>query len=215
MAAQQPLPAHADAAPGYVVLLDAAHGGPEPGARLTPQLLEKDLTLALSIRLRSRLAARGIAVVTTREQDSDPDADARAAAANRSHAAACLLLHATTSGTGVHLYTSSLAPASAPRAGSPRPWATAQAGYLTQSLKLASDLSEALAHAGIPVTLGSVSLQPADSMACPAVLVEAAPMLPRRGEAAAPLSDPAYQGRLVDALAGALEQWRADWKAQP
>jgi N-acetylmuramoyl-L-alanine amidase len=183
--------------------------------RISDHLLEKDLTLALSVRLRSTLAAHGIAVVTTRENDSDPLAQTRAADANRTHASACLLLHATASGSGVHLYTSSLPQASLPAPGTPRPWATAQAGYITQSLKLSSDVSEALGHAGIPVTLGSVSLRQIDSMACPAVLLELAPLLPSRGKVAASLDDGSYQTRLIDALGGALEQWRSDWKAQP
>ncbi len=204
--AQQPNPEPAR----YTVLLDAAHGGPETGARLSDQLLEKDLVLALSVRLRSMLSARGITVVTTRESDTNPAPDVRAAMGNRAHAAACLLLHATTSGTGVHLYTSALAP-SAPLTSGLRPWVTAQAGFLTQSLKLSSDLSEAFGHASVPVTLGSVSLQPIDSMACPAVILEVAPLLARRGKPGAALSDAEYQTRLIDALSGALEQWRADW----
>jgi N-acetylmuramoyl-L-alanine amidase len=200
----------------FVVLLDAAHGGAETGARLRDQpdqLLEKDLVLALSVRLRSVLTAHGIAVVTTRETDTNPAPDSRAAVANRAHASACLLLHATASGTGVHLYTSALQQ-TAPPAGL-RPWATAQAAFLTQSLKLSSDLNAALGHASIPVTLGSVSLQPVDNMACPAVILEVAPLIPRRGKAGAAVGDQAYQTRLVDAVGGALEQWRADWKTQP
>ena len=167
------------------------------------------------MRLRSTLSAHGITVITTRESDTNPTADARAAAANRAHASACLVLHATTSGTGVHLYTSSLPAAPQVEAGSLRPWATAQAGFLTQSLKLSSDVSEALGHAGVPVTLGSVSMRPIDNMACPAVILEVAPLLPRRGKSGAPITDADYQTRLVNALSGAMEQWRADWKAQP
>ena len=200
-------------APRYTVLLDAAHGGSETGARLKDRLPEKDLTLALSVRLRSILTAHGIAVVTTRESDTNPQPEQRAGLANRTHPSACLLLHATTSGTGVHLYTSSLSPQQAATPpGGLLPWATAQAAFLTQSLRLASDLSEAFAHAAIPVTLGSVSLQPIDSLACPAVILELAPLLPRRGKAGAEIDGPAYQIRVVDALGGALEQWRADWQ---
>ena len=203
-------------APRYVVLLDAAHGGQDTGARLSSQLLEKDLVLALSVRLRSVLTAHGIAVVTSRETDLSLPPDARAALANRTHPAACLLLHATTSGTGVHLYTSALAPGASPAASSLlRPWATAQAGFLTQSLKLSSDLSSAFGYASVPVTLGSISLQPIDTMACPAVILEVAPLLPRRGNKGAALSDADYQTRLINALGGALEQWRDDWRAQP
>src|SRR5208282_6294497 len=57
--------------PAFSVVIDAAHGGTDTGARITSSLIEKDITLALAIRLRSALAARGIAVVTTRESDAD------------------------------------------------------------------------------------------------------------------------------------------------
>jgi N-acetylmuramoyl-L-alanine amidase len=206
-------PAQQPAAPPFTVLLDAAHGGSETGARLNDHWAEKDFVLALSVRLRSLLTAHGAAVATTRESDANPSPDSRAAVANRTHAAACLILHATTSGTGVHLYTAALSPQPAPAGLTP--WATAQAPLLTQSLKLSSDISTALGHAGIPVIMGQVSLAPVDNMACPAVILEVAPLLPRRGNSGAALDDPNYQTQLIDAIVGALEQWRADWKAQP
>src|SRR5580704_16557335 len=59
--APAPQPAPAPPPPRFVVLLDAAHGGDDPGGRLTNQA-EKDFTLALSVRLRSLLAARGFQV---------------------------------------------------------------------------------------------------------------------------------------------------------
>ncbi len=207
--AQQP-PA---SSPHFRVVLDAAHGGPETGTRISDRMLEKDLVLSLSVRLRSTLAAHGIDVVTTRESDAALSLGDRAAAANHSSASACLLLHATASGTGVHLYTSSLAPAS-DRAGL-RPWSAAQSPYITQSLRLSSEISSAMGHSAIPVALGRTSLAPMDSLACPAVAVEVAPLAARRGERGLLLSDPEYQARLVDALTGALEQWRADWTEQP
>src|ERR1039457_4774530 len=74
----------------FVVVLDAAHGGDNPGARLASGQSEKAVTLALSVRLRSLLAARGIAVVTTRESDTTIDHGKRAEIANRTNAQACL-----------------------------------------------------------------------------------------------------------------------------
>ena len=93
-----------------MVVLDAAHGGDDAGARLSNGQPEKAYTLALSVRLRSLLMARGIAVVTTRESDTTVNADRRAEIANRANAQACLSLHASESGSGVHLFVSSLAP---------------------------------------------------------------------------------------------------------
>ena len=182
---------------------------------MAPQLLEKDVVLALSIHLRSALAARGMHVVTTRENDANVSVEARAAAANHAHAGACVVLHATANGSGVHLYTPSLAQSSAPP-GEPAhlsAWTTAGAPYITQGLQLASAMAGALDGAAIPYTLGRLSLPAIESMRCPAVAVEVAPLRPLREGArtgSAGLGDPDYQARLVDALAAALVQWRAE-----
>lgn len=196
-------------APRFGVVIDAAHGGADNGARLSDHLLEKDLVLTLSVRLRSTLAAHGIYVVTTRESDSTIPALNRAEAANHVGAAACITLHATTSGSGVHLFTSSLTQIPLTRF---LPWDTAQGAYVEQSLRLSSEFDSALTHAEIPVTLGRTALQPLDSFACPAVAVEVAPMNVS-GKVTA-LSDPGYQDRLVAALAAAIEQWQRDWRQQ-
>ena len=214
-AQQAPFPPNQAPPPHFRVLLDAAHGGPEPGTRITDRMLEKDLVLSISVRLRSTLTAHGIDVVTTRENDTALPFTDRAAAANRARASACLLLHATASGSGVQLYTSSLAPSAiaGPAASGLRPWASAQSAYVTQGLRLSSEISTAMGHAEVPVSLGRTSLTPMDSLACPAVAVELAPLAERRGERARPLTDPGYQARLVDALTGAILAWQADWQA--
>ena len=198
--------------PRFSVVIDAAHGGADTGAKLTPGLMEKDLVLALSVRLRSLLAARGISVITTRESDTTVAADDRAGLANHSMAAACIMLHATTTGSGVHLFTSSLA---AVPNGRFLPWQTAQAAYTPQSLRLSSEIASALGHVQVPVTLGRASVPPMDNFTCPAVAVELAPLAHGNTTRAAPLTDSAYQTRIVEALAAALEQWRSDWRQQP
>ncbi len=196
--------------PRFGVVIDAAHGGSDSGARLSDHLLEKDLVLTLSVRLRSTLGAHGIYVVTTRESDGAVPALNRAEAANHVGAAACITLHATTSGTGVHLFTSSLTQIPLTRF---LPWETAQGAYAEQSLRLSSEFDSALTHAEIPVTLGRTALQPLDSFTCPAVAVELSP-LNISGKITA-LSDPEYQDRIVAALAAAVEQWQRDWRQQP
>jgi N-acetylmuramoyl-L-alanine amidase len=202
-----PAPAQAPPAAKFVVVLDAAHGGDDPGARLGNQA-EKDLTLALSVKLRSLLVARGIAVVTTRESGADVDAERRAEIANRANAAACLNLHAalinSKDGPAVHLFLSSL-----PSAADAHfvPWRTAQSAWITRSMALAGVLHSALTHAGITVTLGRTALPAIDSMACPAVAVEIAPQQPTD---AASADDAAFEAQVADALAAALVEWRAD-----
>lgn len=207
--APAPLP---PVAPQFLVLVDAAHGGTDTGARLSSTLLEKDLTLDLANRLRSMLGARGVVVTMTRNSDETLPATNRAEIADHTPFAACILIHATATGSGVHLYTSSL-PA-APRARFV-PWATAQAGYVTQSLKLSSDIDSALAHAQVPVTLGRTALQPMDSYACPAVAVEIAPLVEGASTRAEPITNEEYQRAILGALAAAVDEWRNEWRQQP
>jgi N-acetylmuramoyl-L-alanine amidase len=191
----------------FVVVLDAAHGGSDPGGRLGSNQTEKAATLALSVRLRSLLAARGIAVVTTRESDITLDNDRRAAIANHAKAQACLSLHASESGSGVHLFVSSLAPAQATRF---IPWQTAQAPFVTRSLTLAGVLNSALLHAGANVTLDRTALVTIDNMTCPAVAVELAPERGPGGQVLSEPDNPDYQARIASAIATALLQWRTE-----
>ena len=183
-----------------MVVLDAAHGGDDPGGRLNGQS-EEAFTLAMGVRLRSLLAARGIQVVTTRESDSTVDLVRRAEMANHANAQVCLSLHGTESGSGVHLYVSNLAPAQPARIA---PWKTAQAAWVTRSLALAGTLNSALLQAGMTVTLGRTSLPGVDSMTCPAVAVELAPERAPGKKVTAELDDPGYQARAAEALAAAL-----------
>jgi N-acetylmuramoyl-L-alanine amidase len=190
----------------FVVVLDAAHGGDDPGARLSNGQPEKAFTLALSVKLRSLLAARGIQVVTTRESDTAVDSNQRAETANHAAAQACLILHASESGSGVHLFASSLAPAPPTRFAA---WKTAQAASVTRSLALAGALNSALLRSGMQVTLGRTALPTMDSMTCPAVALEVAPE--RDGQKiVSGLDNEGYQARVTRALADALLEWRSE-----
>ncbi|HEX6496278.1 MAG TPA: N-acetylmuramoyl-L-alanine amidase [Acidobacteriaceae bacterium] len=197
--------------PQFLVVLDAAHGGADTGAHLAAHLDEKDLALALSIRLRSMLSARGIPVITTRESDATLPPAKRAAMANARKPAACLILHASDSGSGIHLFTSSLPPAQPTTF---LPWDQAQAAYLHKSLRWAAEINSAMTHAGVPVTLGRTAMQPLNNMTCPAAAVEIAP-LTKDGSITAALTDPDYQSRILAGLAAAIESWRRDWNTQP
>jgi N-acetylmuramoyl-L-alanine amidase len=192
-------------------VLDAAHGGDDPGGRLSNGQPEKALTLALSVRLRSLLAARGIQVVTTRESDATVDLNRRAEIANHANAEACLSLHVSESGSGIHLFASSLAPAQPARFAA---WKTAQAAWVTRSLALAGVLNSALLHAGMTVTLGRIALPAVDNMTCPAVAIEIAPERGSGQTVNAGLDDPGYQARVAEALAAALVEWRSDWGSE-
>ena len=192
-----------------LILLDPAHGGPDSGANLGGTLREKDVTLGFAAKLRSSLANANFNVTSTR--DADPSVvlttDQRAETANRLRPLACLILHATASGSGVHIYTSAL-PA-APDAGPDGttdaplvPWESAQAGSVEQSRKLASTFSSALTSAGVPVIESSAAVPPLDNMMCPAVAVEVAPA---SGSA---VGDSEYQRRIIGALTSGLLTWQ-------
>ena len=219
LAAQpQQTPSGASSLPGsgperihrMVILLDPAHGGLDSGSRISDATLEKDVTLALAFKLRSLLSARGFAVVMTRDADNptEPDAegspltlDDRAGIANHAQPVACLLLHATGSGTGVHLYLSELDAT----AGSPpvEPWLTAQAAWVPQSQQLEKQLATALTRAGIALVTSSASVRPVDSLTCPALVVELAPA----GSDPDSINDVDYQQRVAASIAGALVFW--------
>jgi N-acetylmuramoyl-L-alanine amidase len=195
-----------------VVVLDPAHGGADSGAKLGDQLLEKDVTLALAARLRTTLTAAGFTVVSTREADSfnPPTNDQRAETANRARTVACLVIHATGTGSGIHLYASTLDPKNPPAAGDDfeaTPWDSAQAESVTQSLHLESDLNAALGTANLPVVMGRAAVKPLDNLTCPAVAVEVAPLGVAGGDATA-VTDANYQQRVAEALTRALQSWR-------
>jgi N-acetylmuramoyl-L-alanine amidase len=145
--------------------------------------------------------------VTTCESDSNEDADRRAEIANPAGPQARLSLHAAKTGSGEHLFVSSLPPAEPVRF---LPWKTAQAAWIRRSLSLAGVLNSALTHAGMTVTLGRTALPTIDSMTCPAVAVEIAPDRTPDAPGPAGLDDSDYQIRVAKALAAALVEWRAE-----
>jgi N-acetylmuramoyl-L-alanine amidase len=202
-----------------LVVLDPAHGGPDAGAALPGPASEKDVTLALAGRLRAALGAAGFSVISTR--DSDPATgltnDQRADIINRTHPLACIVLHATAAGSGVHIYTSTLPSpgeqttvadgTDAPPPFVAIPWDEAQTASVSQSLQLAAQLTAALGNANLPVSSGHAALRPLDNLTCAAVAVELAPLL-AAGADPTPVTDSDYQQRIAATLATALRAVR-------
>ncbi len=56
---------------GKIIVVDAGHGGPDGGAKSKAGLIEKDVTLPISLFLRDFLQEAGALVVMTREVDTD------------------------------------------------------------------------------------------------------------------------------------------------
>jgi N-acetylmuramoyl-L-alanine amidase len=194
-----------------LIVLDPAHGGRDKGAQLSVSAAEKDVTLAFAQRLRPALVAQGFTVVSTRESDPADEltTDQRAGTANHTRPVACLLLHAAPAGSGVHIVTSSLAaPETAASPGRALAWNRAQAAMIPMSLRLANEVGLTLQTAHLPVLLMRASVPPLDSLICPAVAIEVAP-LRGSGKNLTSAADAGYQQRIANAIAAGLASFRA------
>jgi N-acetylmuramoyl-L-alanine amidase len=196
--------------PRTLILLDPAHGGPDTGAHLPNNLLEKDVALAFAARLRALLSTSGFTVISTHETDPAVPfpTDQRAEIGNHAHPTACLILHATDSGNGIHVVTSALAPDDLENPHAVIPWNTAQSASIPQSLNLANEIGLALQRARLPVILSRASLRPLDNLTCPAVAIEIAPLNPG-GSEATPVTNATYQQNIAKAIAAAIASWRS------
>ena len=65
------LPASALSSPKPVVILDAGHGGPDPGKVSTKGTLEKDLNLSITLKIKELLSSHNLTVILTRDSDRD------------------------------------------------------------------------------------------------------------------------------------------------
>ena len=83
-----------------IVVIDAGHGGRDPGATsVSGQVREKDLTLVLATALRDELVKRGrVRVAMTRGDDQYLGLDDRAAVARRLNAATFVSIHIDSAG---------------------------------------------------------------------------------------------------------------------
>lgn len=61
-----------------ILLIDPAHGGKDPGVKLTNDVAEKDLTLAVALAIKKELSQeKNIEIVLTRDADKTIDPDDR------------------------------------------------------------------------------------------------------------------------------------------
>ena len=177
---------------GRPVVLDAGHGGRDPGAIGVNGLREKTVNLAVCERVARRLRAAGHAVLRTRRGDAFVDLDARAAVANRARARLFVSIHANAAASeaarGFEVYVC--------RAAGRR--ARAAAGAIARRLAAAGIPSRGVKEADFRVLVGTTG---------PAVLVEMG-FLTNRAEAAR-LRRPDHQGRLAAAIAAGIEDFLA------
>jgi N-acetylmuramoyl-L-alanine amidase len=98
-----------DLRPVRTVVIDAGHGGRDPGAIGVGDLREKDVTLALAQALRKSLRARAFEVVMTRDRDRTLSLEERTAIAEGAGGDVFVSVHANSSPhaevAGVELFT--------------------------------------------------------------------------------------------------------------
>lgn len=195
-----PQPAAPVLRPRPAIILDAAHGGSDPGAALSDKIVEKDITLALARHLKRELEARGITCVMVRDGDDSIAPADRASAANHSKAALYVAIHASTVSSGVRTFTAPVPQ----EAGKPLQFLrvdAAQAPYVEASRAVASAISTELLKRDMPGVSAPGSISPLSNIHIAAIAVEIAP--PPQGSAA-DLASASYQRPIAAALASAL-----------
>jgi N-acetylmuramoyl-L-alanine amidase len=169
-----------------LVVVDAGHGGSDPGA-MSAGLREKDINLAVALRVADLLEQRGIGVLLTRQQDRYPSLEERADLANRRNADLFVSIHTDSnpdrSRQGFTVFVARAASAAATRA--------------------ADDISQAIAATGAD----SHGIREADykvlvNTRCPAVLVEIAHLT--NVQDVARLRDSGWQNRIAQAIAAGI-----------
>lgn len=199
------------------VVLDAGHGGSDPGARGGGGLLEKDLTAQIVGRVSKALDATGrYQVVLTRTDDQTVDFEQRATEANTAHPIAFISFHAGNLGPStprVVVYTYQPSSPVAPATGVDPlplfvPWTKIQLDYLARSRRLAQDLQQDLENdthvaAAAP---REAPVRVLRSIAAPAVAIEVGSLVP--GSNPAPLTRQSFQDQIASAVVQALASFQ-------
>lgn len=194
--AQNLTPPAAPVHTGPVIVINAAHGGTDDGARSENGLVEKNVVLIFARMLRSEFERQGYRVVMTRNDDSNPSYEDRAAVANAYRDAIFISLHVSSTGqlgaTRAYSYQFSspvaarsaatsadaagpvVAPMQSSSSSGLTVWEEAQRPYLESSHRMADALQAALAQkfAGSPGASSQFAVRELRSVAAPAIAVE-------------------------------------------
>lgn len=189
--------------PGFLVVLDASHGGNDKGAVFAPRIFEKDITLSLGRILRKELQDRGVAVRMLRDSDVNLSLQHRAELCNQQRPAMYVALHAGEPGRGVRVYTAYL-PGTETAVGRFLPWEGAQAASLQRSQALARAVAHELQKRDVKATQLQAFLRPLNNVVAPAIAVEMAV----DGGDLQSVENPKLQGTVASAIASAIEQAR-------
>ncbi|MBM4025198.1 MAG: N-acetylmuramoyl-L-alanine amidase [Planctomycetes bacterium] len=170
-----------------LVVLDAGHGGQDPGTSSATGTQEKHINLAVALKVADLLEQAGVAVIMTRQHDRFIDLEARADLANRRKTDLFVSIHAdwapNRSVQGFTIYVARAASADARRAAQAISQTMAATGCDTRGIREADFKVLVLTN-------------------CPAVLVELGYL--SHVQEAARLRDPAWQNRLAQAIAAGI-----------
>jgi len=170
------------------VVIDAGHGGHDPGAPGIIGIPEKDINLPVAMMVAEKLKARGIPVILTRSTDVFVELNERAEIANRAGAALFVSIHsdaaeANPDARGYTVFT----------ARSPDGQSVALAQGLSRQMSGAGVASRGVQQSNLRVLVRTI---------CPAALVELG-FMTNSYEAKA-LAMPGYQDRLAQAVADGI-----------
>jgi N-acetylmuramoyl-L-alanine amidase len=193
-----------------LIMIDAAHGGSEPGAVLNAAMPEKDVTLAIARRLRQELAARGIPALLVRDNDATISTDQRAQIVNSARPALYVAIHASSQGAGMRLYTAML-PAAGDNSGPFVDWQTAQISALARSQWIQEQVTAAIQKTGFPCRSLIAPLRPLNNVVVASLAVEIAPTTSNVSQLAS--SD--YQQMITAAIANSIAAIRGKLESGP
>ncbi len=201
------------AQPGFLVLIDASHGGDDRGEVFAPRMYEKDVTLALARDLRKELEERGIPARLLRDSDASVSLDHRVEITNEQRGGIYVALHAGRAGGGVRVYAPILASAPAQTAAKDRfvAWASAQSASLDRSKALARSVFREMQRRSLTVASLRVPLRPLNNITTTAIAVELAP---ERGELRS-LESAKRQNAVASAIASGIAQMRGQMGGRP
>jgi N-acetylmuramoyl-L-alanine amidase len=182
-----------------LIMIDPAHGGSEPGAALNAAMPEKDVTLAIARRLREQLAARGIPALLIRDNDATLSTDQRAQIVNAAHPALYIVIHATSQGSGMLIY-SAMLPTTGDNSEPFVDWETAQSSTLSRSRWVQDQIAVAIHKTGFPLRSLIAPLRPLNNVTVPALAIEIAPTTGNVSQ----LASVDYQQMVTAALANAV-----------